>query len=101
MPIQSEGEGDLVRLWALGLVRLIAMVLVGIVAGYMRGPWLSLGLAALARIMFSAAWLLCLIAVVIVTYVILPLLSVSFCASRVNSSLEGLAIHIGGSLLRF
>ena len=99
MPTQPEGE--LVRLWALGLVRLIAVVLVGIVAGYMRGPWLSLGLAALARIVFSAARLLCLIAVVMVTYVTLPLLGVSRCASSVNSRLDLFAVHIGGSLPRF
>ena len=88
-------------MWVSGLVRLIAVVLVGIVAGYMREPWLSLGLAALTRIMLSAARLLCLIAVVIVTYVTLPLLSVSRCASRVNSGFDLFAVHIGGSLPRF
>ena len=86
-------------MWTLELIGFVASLLVGLVIGYMRGPWSSVGLSVLSGIVFIAAWLYFYIAVVVVGYITLPLLGISHWDRSVNSKLDLFAIHIGGSLV--
>ncbi len=86
-------------MWTLELIGFVAAVLMGIVIGYMRGPWLSLGLSILSGTVFILAWLFFYIAVVLFGYITLPLLGISHWDRSVNSKIDLFAIHIGGSLV--